>query len=208
MRLLSMERDDASNNRLKKVSIVGFGGLGKTTLARAVYDKIKGDFDCRAFVPVGQNPDMKKVLRDILIDLGNPHSDLAILDANQLIKMLHEFLENKRYLVIIDDIWDEKLWEGINFAFSSKNNLRCRLITTTRIVSVSNSCCSSADDSVYQMKPLSSDDSRRLFHKRIFPDDSGCPNEYEQVSKDILKKCGGYHWPSLLLLVLWLVARR
>ncbi|VAH00718.1 unnamed protein product [Triticum turgidum subsp. durum] len=191
MRLLSMERDDASNNRLKKVSIVGFGGLGKTTLARAVYDKIKGDFDCRAFVPVGQNPDMKKVLRDILIDLGNPHSDLAILDANQLIKMLHEFLENKRYLVIIDDIWDEKLWEGINFAFSSKNNLRCRLITTTRIVSVSNSCCSSADDSVYQMKPLSSDDSRRLFHKRIFPDDSGCPNEYEQVSKDILKKCGG-----------------
>ncbi|KAI5016895.1 hypothetical protein ZWY2020_037273 [Hordeum vulgare] len=191
MRLLSMEGDDASDKRLKKVSIVGFGGLGKTTLARAVYDKIKGDFDCRAFVPVGQNPDMKKVLRDILIDLGNPHSDLAMLDANQLIKKLHEFLENKRYLVIIDDIWDEKLWEGINFAFPNRNNLGSRLITTTRIVSVSNSCCSSNDDSVYQMKPLSVDDSRRLFCKRIFTDENGCPNELEQVSRDILKKCGG-----------------
>ncbi|VAH00656.1 unnamed protein product [Triticum turgidum subsp. durum] len=191
MSLLSMEGDDASNKRLKKVSIVGFGGLGKTTLARAVYDKIKGDFDCRAFVPVGQTPDMKKVLRDILIDLGNSHSDLAILDANQLIKKIHEFLENKRYLVIIDDIWDEKLWEGINFAFSNKNNLGSRLITTTRIVSVSNSCCSSANDSIYEMKPLSTDDSRKLFHKRIFPDKSGCQNEFEQVSKDILKKCGG-----------------
>ncbi|KAF6992975.1 hypothetical protein CFC21_009925 [Triticum aestivum] len=191
MRLLSMEGDDASNKRLKKVSIVGFGGLGKTTLARAIYDKIKGDFDCRAFVPVGQNPDMKKVLRDILIDLGNPHSDLAMLDANQLIKKLQEFLENKRYLVIIDDIWDEKLWGGINFAFSNRNNLGSRLITTTRIVSVSNSCCSSADDSIYKMEPLSTDDSRRLFYKRIFPNDSGCPNEFEQVSKDILKKCGG-----------------
>nr|UBY06976.1 NBS-LRR disease resistance protein [Dasypyrum villosum] len=191
MRLLSMEGDDASNKRLKKVSIVGFGGLGKTTLARAVYEKIKGDFDCRAFVPVGQNPDMKKVLRDILIDLGNPHSDLAMLDANQLIKKLHEFLENKRYLVIIDDIWDEKLWEGINFAFSNRNNLGSRLITTTRIVSVSNSCCSSDDDSVYQMEPLSVDDSRRLFYKRIFPCQSGCPSEFEQVSRDILKKCGG-----------------
>ncbi|KAE8769896.1 hypothetical protein D1007_58444 [Hordeum vulgare] len=191
MRLISMEGDDASEKRLKKVSIVGFGGLGKTTLARAVYDKIKGDFDCRAFVPVGQNPDMKKVLRDILIDLGNPHSDLAMLDANQLIKKLNEFLENKRYLVIIDDIWDEKLWEGINFAFPNRNNLGSRLITTTRIVSVSNSCCSSNDDSVYQMKPLSVDDSRRLFCKRIFTDENGCPNEFEQVSRDILKKCGG-----------------
>ena len=41
------------------------------------------------------------------------------------------------------------------------------------------------------MRPLSIHDSRRLFHKRIFPDDRGCPSEFEQVSKDILKKCGG-----------------
>nr|UBY07560.1 NBS-LRR disease resistance protein [Dasypyrum villosum] len=156
MRFLSMEGDDASKKRLKKVSIVGFGGLGKTTLARAVYHKIKGDFDCRAFVPVGQNPDMQKM-----------------------------------YLIIIDDIWDEKLWEGINFAFSNRNNLGSRLITTTRNFDVSKSCCLSADDSIYKMKPLSTDDSRRLFHTRIFPDASGCPSEFQQVSEDILKKCGG-----------------
>ncbi|VAH12506.1 unnamed protein product [Triticum turgidum subsp. durum] len=61
MRLLSLESDgDASNKRLKKVSIVGFGGLGKTTLARAVYKKIKGDFDYGAFVSVGRNPDISR----------------------------------------------------------------------------------------------------------------------------------------------------
>ncbi|KAM3406068.1 hypothetical protein ACQJBY_000236 [Aegilops geniculata] len=41
------------------------------------------------------------------------------------------------------------------------------------------------------MKPLCTDESRRLFHKRIFPDASGCPSEFQQVSEDILKKCGG-----------------
>ncbi|KAF6981897.1 hypothetical protein CFC21_000347 [Triticum aestivum] len=191
MSLLSLEGDDASTKKLKKVSIVGFGGLGKTTLARAVYEKIKGDFGCHAFVPVGQNPDIKKVFRDILMDLGNANSDLALLDERQLINKLHKFLENKRYLVIIDDIWDEKLWRYINLAFSINNNLGSRLITTTRDFDVSKSCCSSADDSVYHMKPLCTDDSRRLFYKRVFADESGCPNEFEQVSKDILKKCGG-----------------
>nr|UBY07571.1 NBS-LRR disease resistance protein [Dasypyrum villosum] len=179
MSLLSLEGDDASTKKLKKVSIVGFGGLGKTTLAKA-------------------NPDIKKVFRDILIDLrksnsdpGNSNSDLVILDATQLIDKLREFLENKRYLVIIDDIWDEKLWRYINLAFSINNNLGNRLITTTRDFDVSKSCCSSADDSIYHMKPLCTDDSSRLFYKRVFDDESGCPNEFEQVSKDILKKCGG-----------------
>ncbi|VAH40333.1 unnamed protein product [Triticum turgidum subsp. durum] len=41
------------------------------------------------------------------------------------------------------------------------------------------------------MEPLSHDDSRSLFHKRIFAHESGCPHEFEEVSKDILKKCGG-----------------
>lgn len=189
MELLSIGGDHISPKRLKIVSIVGFGGLGKTTLARAVYDKIKGDFDCKAFVPVGRNPDVKKVFRDILIELGSSSSDLPMLDERQLIDRLRLFLDNKRYLIIIDDIWDEKLWEGINLAFSNRNNLGSRLITTTRKVSVSTTCCSSADGSIYHMKPLSADDSKMLFHKRIFHD--SCPAEFEDVSSDILKKCGG-----------------
>ncbi|XP_044381775.1 disease resistance protein Pik-2 isoform X2 [Triticum aestivum] len=96
MGLLSMEGDNASKKRAKKVSIVGFGGLGKTTLARAVYEKIKGDFDCRAFVPVSRNPDIKKVFRDIPVDFDNSHSHLGIMDEKQLIDKLREFLENKR----------------------------------------------------------------------------------------------------------------
>jgi disease resistance protein RPM1 len=100
MNLLS-EGDSISTKKLKIVSVVGFGGLGKTTLVKTVYEKIKRDFDCRAFVPVGQNADAKKVFMDILRDLGMYGSHLTELDERQLIDKLRERLENKRYVHVI-----------------------------------------------------------------------------------------------------------
>uniref|UniRef100_A0A453A6L9 Disease resistance protein RPP13 n=4 Tax=Aegilops tauschii TaxID=37682 RepID=A0A453A6L9_AEGTS len=189
MKLLS-EGDNVSKKKLKIISVVGFGGLGKTTLVKTVYDKIKGDFKYKAFVPVGQNATVKKVSRDILLDIGMYPSQLTMLDERQLINKLRQILENKRYLIVIDDIWDENLWEYIKLAFSD-SNVGSRLITTTRKVSMSKLCCPSTNDSIYQMEPLSFDDSKRLFYKRVFSDESGCPREFEKVSIDILKKCGG-----------------
>ncbi|XBI97782.1 hypothetical protein VPH35_018101 [Triticum aestivum] len=189
---LLSEGDDMSKKKLKIISVVGFGGLGKTTLVKTVYDKIKGDFNCRAFVPVGRNANAKEVFMDILHEL-DPEKDkgqLTMLNERQLIDKIQLRLENKRYLIVIDDIWDEKLWKIINLAFSNSNN-GSRLITTTRIASVAKRCCSSTNDSIYQMQPLSDDDSRRLFYSRIFSHESGCPHEFEEVSRDILKKCGG-----------------
>ncbi|XP_073363807.1 disease resistance protein RGA5 [Aegilops tauschii subsp. strangulata] len=190
MKLLS-EGDDMSKKNLKIVSVVGFGGLGKTTLVKMVYEKIGGDYDCKAFVPVGRKAEAKTVFTNILLNLGINGSELIMLNEQLLIDKLREFLKNKRYLIVIDDIWDEKLWTIIKCAFSSSNKFGSRLITTTRIVSVSESCSSSTNDSIYTMEPLSDDDSKRLFYKRIFSLESGCPPDFEEVSRDILKKCGG-----------------
>ena len=64
-----------------------------------MYDKLKGKFNCTAFVPVGRNPDLKKVFRDILIDLDKQQYmdfKFTILDERQLINELQNFLETKR----------------------------------------------------------------------------------------------------------------
>ncbi|KAF7075495.1 hypothetical protein CFC21_080269 [Triticum aestivum] len=190
MKLVS-DGDNVPSKKLKIVSVVGFGGLGKTTLVKRVYDKIKSGFDCIAFVPTGENANVKEVFMHIILGLSMYGNQLSMLDEQQLIQKLGQLLENKRYLIVIDNIWDKNVWETIKLAFSGFNCLGSRIITTTRILSVSEACCSSSNDSIYQMEPLSDDDSKKLFYSIIFSSVSGCPHEYEQVSIDILKKCGG-----------------
>jgi disease resistance protein RPM1 len=94
--IMRLTKDDDKSALQRIVSVVGFGGLGKTTLAKAVYDKLKGQFDCTAFIPIGRNPDLKKVFKDISLDIGM-HLNLEILDERQLINKLREFLQNERY---------------------------------------------------------------------------------------------------------------
>lgn len=184
----------------KIACVVGFGGLGKTTLVRTLYDKIEKDFSCKAFVSVGQTANEKKVLMDILLDLERDKkvqsytkSGLARFDVRRLLKELQEFLCKKRYLIVIDDIWNEKLWELIECAFYNERHLGSQVFTTTRSVNVAKACCSSSDGRlIYQMKPLSDEDSKSLFYSRVFSQEGGqCPPSFKQVSAAIVEKCGG-----------------
>ncbi|XP_048545967.1 disease resistance protein RGA5-like isoform X2 [Triticum urartu] len=185
--LINLLRD--GEKKLKVVSIVGFGGLGKTTLASVVHGKLKGEVSsCTAFVLVSQKPDIPKLLRGLLSQLGVEPSIHAC--ESHLIDMLREHLKNERYLIIIDDIWDVSAWDIIKCAFP-ENYLGSRVITTTRIQVVAKACCFHGHDHILEMKPLNDKDSRRLFFGRIFGSEEACPRHLRDVSVQILKKCGG-----------------
>lgn len=103
IKILTEENGVSMQRAGKVVSIVGFGGLGKTTLANAVYEKIRSLFDCCAFVSVSQTPDLKKLFMDIIYQLDKEkYKDLnekpLDLDEVQLINELREFLQQKRYI--------------------------------------------------------------------------------------------------------------
>lgn len=87
--------DGPAQRSQKIVSIVGFGGLGKTTLAKLVYEKLKVQFDCWAFVSVSLNPNMINLFKNMLHQLGN-YKNVATWVEGQLIEELREFLQNKR----------------------------------------------------------------------------------------------------------------
>jgi len=95
VRILTEGNNEVSKQHGKIVSIVGFGGLGKTTLADVVYKKIRARFDCSAFVSVSQTPDLKKLYKQLLYDLGKSINE-ETLDERRLIELLQEFLQDKR----------------------------------------------------------------------------------------------------------------
>jgi hypothetical protein len=187
---LLMEEEGASVQQLKVISIVGPGGLGKTTLANEVYHTLEGQFQCRAFVSLSQQPDVKKILRNIFSQVSLQELfNMEMWDEEKLINTIREFLKNKRYFIVIDDVWSTQAWKTIKCALYM-NNCGSRIITTTRIISIAKSCCSHHDH-VYEIIPLSADDSKCLFFKRIFGSEDICPPQLEEVSNEILEKCSG-----------------
>ncbi|KAF8711340.1 hypothetical protein HU200_029368 [Digitaria exilis] len=160
LKLLDME-GDASVQSLRVVSIVGFGGLGKTTLANEVYRKLRGKYDCEIFISVSQRPDLLSILSRIIHKLGIAQLNHAV-QLEDLIENIRGHLKYRRYFVVVDDIWDASVWEILRCAFP--DNLEAsKVITTTRIESVAKACCAYRPEFIYRMRPLDDQNSAKLF---------------------------------------------
>ena len=92
--------DNASKKKLKIISIFGEGGLGKTTLAKKVFDKLAANFVLKAFISVGREPNIKRVLKDILYKIDEKHNkDIHNSKRTEwlLIDDIRNQLTDKRY---------------------------------------------------------------------------------------------------------------
>ncbi|KQJ86319.1 putative disease resistance RPP13-like protein 3 isoform X2 [Brachypodium distachyon] len=206
VKLVLAEGESPLAQQLKVVSVVGFGGLGKTTLANQVYQQLEGQFECQAFVSVSQNPDLKKILRNIFSQICWRERVInEAWDEQQLISVIRQFLKDKRYLIVIDDIWSTSAWRIIKCAFP-ENSCSSRILTTTRIMTAAKYCSSQHHDHVYEINPLSATHSKSLFLKRAFGSEDACPLQLREVSDEILKKCGGL--PLAIIIVASLLANK
>ncbi|KAL6907906.1 hypothetical protein ACP4OV_002076 [Aristida adscensionis] len=211
------------------LSIVGFGGVGKTTIATALYRKVRNEFDCRAFVTVSQNYDPDAVLRSILNQvmpqdrdqeqqgsrmgilreknlasrIGNTLKQVVPLihkqqgkngssevkaiktetmDHDQLVNELKTHLAEKRYLILLDDIWSAKTWDSIRVCLPD-NNKGSRIIVTSRFQAVG-ATCSPRDtvDLLYTVDFLHGNESKMLFKQGVDESKSSKPSKESKSS--------------------------
>ncbi|KAB2070379.1 hypothetical protein ES319_A08G152400v1 [Gossypium barbadense] len=172
------------------IPIVGMGGLGKTTLAQLVYndDRVKTFFELRAWVCVSEEFDIVRVMKTLLESLNSTASDKN--DLNGLQNEVTEMLSKKRFLMVLDDVWNENYndWMALRSPFEA-GSPESKIIVTTRNQQVASMM---GTVSAYHLKEMSYDHCLSLFAQHALGSTNfdNHPN-LKVVGEAIVKRCKG-----------------
>ncbi|KAK9290575.1 hypothetical protein L1049_008745 [Liquidambar formosana] len=175
---------------LSVIPIVGLGGLGKTTLAKLVYndDEVIQSFEMRMWACVSEDFKLEKVIEKIIESATNAKCDR--LDVEQLQTLLRNILRAKKFLLVLDDVWseDRRRWTELRDLLSGGAN-GSTIIVTTRSVNIASIMGTIA---MYNLNKLPFDDCLSLLMRCAFEEvPEKVHPELVKVGKEIVHKCGG-----------------
>ncbi|KAM3284642.1 putative disease resistance protein [Capsicum chacoense] len=131
---------------------------------------------------------LKNILFGVIASRGEPALDvMSAMDEGWLLERTNDYLQDKKYLLVLDDIWDENLWEELKHAFPRRKG---RIIITTRIHGIA----SLPEDNfqIYDLQPLPYELAWRMFCKKAFRSSQGtCPDDLKEFAEAVVRKCGG-----------------
>ncbi|KAI9393708.1 hypothetical protein POPTR_006G273900v4 [Populus trichocarpa] len=174
------------------ISIVGMGGLGKTTFAQSIFndEQVNLHFGLKLWVSVSGGFDVKKILKDVSEAAGiSQVSDQLESLKNELKKKI----ENRKYLLVLDDVWDNKdgrdgeKWDSLKQSLPHETDRGNKMIITTRSDTIANL----TSKIPLALKGLSEKDSWSLFSNKAFG--PGQESNYidEKIKKEIVVRCQG-----------------
>ncbi|XP_052877622.1 putative disease resistance protein RGA3 [Gossypium arboreum] len=189
--IVSMLLSNASHHDdLSVYAICGMGGLGKTTLAQLAYndENVAKAFDMRAWVCVSDDFDIKRLTKTIVESIEGKLCDIQELDPLQ--RHLGEKLVGKRFLLVLDDVWNEYRDKWVRLKQALRSGRRgSTIIVTTRLEKVA---LMMATDPFQRLGCLSDDDSWSLFKQRAFVMGMNEGNvNLEMIGRQIVQRCGG-----------------
>ncbi|XP_008805355.1 putative disease resistance protein RGA3 [Phoenix dactylifera] len=171
------------------IPIVGMGGIGKTTLVRLVYNdsRVRQYFNSRVWINVSLDFDVVRLCKAIIQSITMEPCELTELSAVQ--QALKEELKGKKLLLVLDDVWNEKLNLWDNFRVALTGGGWRKIIVTTRNESVARIMQTVLP---YRLGCLPEDQSWLLFQQCAF--DGLEPKEHPnlvEIGEKIVRKCNG-----------------
>ncbi|XP_030949112.1 disease resistance protein RGA2-like [Quercus lobata] len=186
-----MERlfDDSGEENISIIPIVGIGGLGKTTLAQLVYndEDVQTKFEIKLWVCISDIFDVQRIIKEIVEQLTKRQHEggLEILQNK-----LREELNGKKYLIILDDLWNEdgNKWRRlINLLMVGSRG--SRIVVTTRSTKVAEI---TGATSPHELEGLVLEKAWPLFVKMAFKGGKEPENQIlVALGKQIVGKCIG-----------------
>ncbi|CAL4991885.1 unnamed protein product [Urochloa decumbens] len=184
--------DDKLN--IKVVSIVGAGGMGKTTLAQKIFKEkiIQDQFKVKIWLSITQYFDEIDLLRTAIEHAGGGPSGMQ--DKSLLMRSLTDILSKGKFLLVMDDVWSEKAWNdvlSIPILNASDKQAGCRVLVTTRLEDLAQRMQVSFHQ--HHVSPLNEEDAWSLLKKQLplQPNQVVGVDHLKDVGMKIIKMCGG-----------------
>ncbi|KAF3774387.1 putative disease resistance RPP13-like protein 1 [Nymphaea thermarum] len=172
------------------VSIVGQGGIGKTTLAKMVFNEVKEKFGNRWWwVCVSEKPNRMGLLKKILKEVCKESEELkGNTSLSGLCTRLQSELSKSKFLLVLDDVWELDEWWGDVEGILLGGAMESKILITSRNAEV----CQGIGARMHKLPEMSLDESWSLFLR------VAKKQEHELVTHNlkgsgekIVAKCGG-----------------
>ncbi|KHN36355.1 Putative disease resistance RPP13-like protein 1 [Glycine soja] len=192
--IMELVKDSSDGVQVSVIAIVGMGGVGKTTLARSVFNdgNLKQMFDLNAWVCVSDQFDIVKVTKTMIEQITQKSCKLDDLNLLQL--ELMDKLKDKKFLIVLDDVWIEDYDNWSNLIKPFLNGTRgSKILLTTRNENVANVVPYHIVQ-VYPLNKLSNEDCWLVFANHAFPPSESSGEDkraLEKIGREIIKKCNG-----------------